>query len=71
MEIDDDDLVWVEDLSLLTLKPILYACNVSEDDAKDGNAYVEQIRKIADDEGAEVLVISAKIESEIVQLDPE
>ncbi|MEJ6694370.1 MAG: redox-regulated ATPase YchF [Chitinophagales bacterium] len=71
LEIDDDDLVWVEDLSLLTLKPILYACNVSEDDAKDGNAYVEQIRKIADDEGAEVLVISAKIESEIVQLDPE
>ena len=71
LEIDDDDLVWVEDLSLLTLKPILYACNVSEDDAKDGNAYVEQIRKIADDEGAVVLVISAKIESEIVQLDPE
>ena len=71
LEIDDDDLVWVEDLSLLTLKPILYACNASEDDAKDGNAYVEQIRKIADDEGAEVLVISAKIESEIVQLDPE
>ncbi|MDC3209600.1 redox-regulated ATPase YchF [Chitinophagales bacterium] len=71
LEIDNDDLVWVEDLSLLTLKPILYACNVSEDDAKDGNTYVEQIRKIADDEGAEVLVISAKIESEIVQLDPE
>ncbi len=71
LKIDDDDLVWVEDLSLLTLKPILYACNVSEDDAKAGNAFVEKIRKIADDEGAEVLVISAKIESEIVQLDPE
>ncbi len=71
LEIDKDDLVWVEDLSLLTLKPILYACNVSEDDAKDGNTYVEQIRKIAEAEGAEVLIISAKIESEIVQLDPE
>ena len=71
LEIDKDDLVWVEDLSLLTLKPILYACNVSENDAKDGNTYVEQIRKIAEAEGAEVLIISAKIESEIVQLDPE
>jgi GTP-binding protein YchF len=71
LEIDEDDLIWVEDLSLLTLKPTLYACNVSEDDAKEGNHYVEQIRKIADEEGAEVLVISAKIESEIVLLDPE
>ncbi len=71
LEIDEDDLIWVEDLSLLTLKPTLYACNVSEDDAKEGNDYVEQIRKIADEEGAEVLVISAKIESEIVLLDPE
>lgn len=71
LAIDEDDLKHVEDLNLLTIKPVLYACNVSEADAKDGNAYVEQIRKIADDEGAEVLVISAKIESEIVQLDPE
>jgi GTP-binding protein YchF len=71
LEIEEDDLIWVEDLSLLTLKPTLYACNVSEDDAKEGNDYVEQIRKIADEEGAEVLVISAKIESEIVLLDPE
>jgi GTP-binding protein YchF len=71
LEIEEDDLIWVEDLSLLTLKPTLYACNVSEDDAKEGNHYVEQIRKIADEEGAEVLVISAKIESEIVLLDPE
>ena len=71
LEVDEDDLKHVEDLALLTIKPVLYACNVSEDDAKDGNAYVEEIRKIAIEEGAEVLVISAKIESEIVQLDPE
>ena len=67
--IEEDDLKYVEDLSLLTLKPVLYACNVSEEDAKSGNAYVEKIRAIADAEGAEVLVISAKIESEIVLLD--
>ena len=64
--IDEDDLRFVEDLNLLTLKPVLYACNVSEADAKDGNEYVGQIKKIAAAEGAEVLVISAKIESEIV-----
>lgn len=69
--IEEDDLKFVEDLNLLTLKPVLYACNVSEADAKDGNAYVDEIRKIAVTEGAEVLVISAKIESEIVQLDAE
>ncbi|MCB9257087.1 MAG: redox-regulated ATPase YchF [Chitinophagales bacterium] len=71
LALEEDDLKFVEDLNLLTLKPVLYACNVSESDAKDGNEYVEQIRKIAQEEGAEVLVISAKIESEIVQLDPE
>lgn len=71
LEIDEDDLKFVADLSLLTLKPVLYACNVSEEDAKSGNEYVEKISAIAAKEGAEVLVISAKIESEIVQLDPE
>ncbi len=71
LEVDEDDLKHIEDLNLLTIKPVLYACNVSESDAKEGNAYVEQIRKIAAEEGAQVLVISAKIESEIVQLDAE
>lgn len=71
LEIDKEDKKYIEDLNLLTDKPVLYACNVSEADAKNGNAYVEQIKKIAKEEGAEVLVISAKIESEIVQLEPD
>jgi ribosome-binding ATPase len=69
--LDEDDKKVVEDLNLLTAKPVLYACNVDEASAVSGNQYSELIKKIAEEEGAQVLVISAKIESEIVQLDPE
>lgn len=64
-----DELAAVKDLFLLTSKPILYVCNVDEVSAKTGNAYVEQVRKAVADEEAEVLVISAKIESEISELE--
>jgi len=57
------------ELFLLTTKPILYVCNVDEASAKDGNAYVEQVREAVKDENAQVLVISAKIESEIAELE--
>ncbi len=57
------------DLFLLTSKPILYVCNVDEASAKDGNQYVEQVREAVKDEDAQVLVISAKIESEIAELE--
>ena len=64
-----DELAAVKDLFLLTSKPILYVCNVDEANAKSGNAYVEQVRQAVADEEAEVLVISAKIESEISELE--
>lgn len=64
-----DELAAVKDLFLLTSKPILYVCNVDEASAKSGNAYVEQVRQAVADEEAEVLVISAKIESEISELE--
>jgi len=69
--LDDDDKKAVEDLNLLTAKPVLYACNVDEKSAVTGNEYTKLIEKIAKEEGAQYLIISAKIESEIVQLDPE
>ena len=59
----------LHDLFLLTSKPILYVCNVDEASAKDGNQYVEQVREAVKDEDAQVLVISAKIESEIAELE--
>lgn len=57
------------DLFLLTNKPVLYVCNVDEASAASGNAYVEQVREAIKDEGAELLVVAAKIESEIAELE--
>ena len=71
LEIDEDSQLVIKDLNLLTIKPVLYACNVDENSAKNGNKYVEQLIAIAKEEGAEILVISAKIESEIVLMDKE
>ena len=57
------------DLFLLTAKPVLYVCNVDEGSAVSGNAYVEQVKEAVKHENAEVLVIAAKIESEIAEFD--
>lgn len=72
MEFSDETEVFVQSLNLLTFKPVLYAANVAEDDlAADGadNAYVNQIRELAKNEGSEVFVVCAKIEEEIAALD--
>jgi GTP-binding protein YchF len=58
-------------LQLLTGKPVLYVCNVNEDDAATGNALTEKVAERAKTEGARTVVISAAIESEIAQLSPE
>ena len=55
---------------LLTMKPVVYVANVSETDVVKGNAYVEEVKKIAFQEGSEVLTICAKIEEELAELDP-
>ncbi|MDR2424109.1 MAG: redox-regulated ATPase YchF [Prevotellaceae bacterium] len=54
---------------LLTDKPVLYVCNVDEASAVNGNAHVERFREAVASEDAEILVIAAKIESEIAELD--
>jgi len=58
-----------QELSLLTDKPVLYAANVAEDDLPDGNAYVDVVRTIAEDEGAEVVVVCAQVEAELAELE--
>ena len=58
-----------KDLFLLTNKPVMYVCNVDEASAKSGNAYVDKVREAVKDENAEILVIAAKIESEIAELE--
>ncbi|WP_166334221.1 redox-regulated ATPase YchF [Sphingobacterium chungjuense] len=67
--LQEEDLEFVEELSLLTSKPVLYVCNVEEASVNTGNAYVERVKEAVKDENASVLVISAQIESEIAQLE--
>jgi len=64
-----DDFDFIEDLGLLTQKPVMYVCNVDEASVINGNKYVDLVKANVADEKAEVLVISAKIESEIAELD--
>ena len=69
---DEEEQLLLRDLPLLSLKPILYAANISEDAIGGAeNDYVRTIRQYAAEEGAEVVVISAKIEEEIAVLDDE
>ena len=64
-----EDEKLAKELYLLTDKPVMYVCNVDENSAKDGNKFVEQVKEAVKDEDAEILVIAAKIESEIAELE--
>lgn len=72
MDITDDETEMLTDVSLLTLKPVIYAANVAEEDyakPEDDNPFVCQIKEFAQTENSEVMVISARIEEEIAELD--
>jgi GTP-binding protein YchF len=71
MVFDSDEADYVNHLFLLTSKPVMYCANVSEDGISsiDQNPYVAKVREIAATENSEVIVICAKIEEEIAQLD--
>ena len=72
MELTEDELDMIKELNLLTLKPVLYVANVSEDEAATAdtdNVYVQQVKEYAAKEGSEVVTISAKVEEEIAELD--
>ena len=64
-----DEQTLANELFLLTSKPVMYVCNVDEASAVNGNKYVEHVRNAVKDENAEVLVVAAKIESEIAELE--
>lgn len=72
VELTADELELVKEMNLLTLKPILYVANVSEDEVATAfaeNPYVQKVKEFAAQEGAEVVAISARVESEIAELD--
>lgn len=69
VEVADEDLAAFQQLQLLTSKPVLYVCNVGEDDAAEGNEHAAAVAAMAEAQGAGHVVISARIEEEISQLD--
>ena len=64
-----DEQKIAHDLFLLTSKPVMYVCNVDEASAVKGNKYVDAVREAVKDENAEILVVAAKIESEIAEFE--
>ena len=69
--VDEENQVHIDDLFLLTSKPVLYVCNVDDDSANTANAYVKQVQEALKDDDSEVLVIAAKLEAEIAELEDE
>lgn len=68
VELTDEEELAIKPLGLLTRKPIIYAANVSEDDLAAGNEWVEKVRAIAADENAQVVIVSAQVEAELIEL---
>ena len=68
-DISDDEQTLFRQLQLLTSKPVLYVCNVEEDNAAEGNEHSAKVASMAAEKGAEAVIISAKIESEIALMD--
>ncbi len=69
VELDKEDLKLVEELNLLTIKPVLYVCNVDEKSAVTGNAHTEAVKAAIADEHAGMLIIAAATEADIAELE--
>ncbi len=71
VDVDEEDAKVWKNLQLITTKPVLYVCNVGEDEASEGNANSAKVAEMAASQGMGHVIISAKIEEEISQLEPE
>jgi GTP-binding protein YchF len=69
LEVKEEDKKHVDDLFLLTMKPVMYVCNVDEKSAISGNKYVEKVREFFKGRDAEILVIAGATEAEIAELE--
>ena len=67
--VNEEEEALAHDLFLLTNKPVMYVCNVDDASAVNGNKYVDAVREAVKDEQAEILIISAKTEAEIAEMD--
>jgi GTP-binding protein YchF len=66
---DEDEQKWLKGAQFITAKPVLYVCNVAEEEAVEGNVYSKKVHDLAEKQGAQAVNICASIESEIAQLD--
>ncbi|MDD6603515.1 MAG: redox-regulated ATPase YchF [Eubacteriales bacterium] len=74
IDISDDEAEYLKEVSLLTIKPVIYACNMGENDFESGienNKYYQIVTEIANTEGAETFPICAEMEAEIAELEPD
>lgn len=71
LEITKEELELIKVYQLLTIKPMIFAANVSEDDLATGNEYVERVKAYAKDLNTEVVIVSAKVEAELQEMDDE
>ncbi|MDC1237732.1 redox-regulated ATPase YchF [Polaribacter sp.] len=69
LSFNEKEQEFVQSLQFITAKPVLYVCNVDEDSAVSGNAYVEKVREAVKDENAEVIVLAVGTEADITELD--
>jgi len=72
LELNNEEKAAIYDCHFITLKPVLYVCNVDEEGMKAGNAYVKTVRELAAEEGSVAVVICGKFEAELIAIeDPE
>lgn len=67
----EDKAKFVDDIFLLTDKPMMYVCNVDEDSAVNGNDYVNQVKEALKDQNAEIIVVAGALEADISELETE
>jgi ribosome-binding ATPase YchF (GTP1/OBG family) len=67
--LDEEEELAIKSLGLLTRKKMIYAANVADVDLATGNAMVDKLKKVAEKEGAEVVIAFAQVEAELVELD--
>jgi hypothetical protein len=65
---NEDEMFWLRDIHLITRKPVMFIANTDEAGVQHGNAYIDEVKKIAQGEGAKVVPICAKIEMELAEL---
>lgn len=70
-DLSDDEVAAIYDCHLITMKPMMYVCNVDEDGIQNGSSHVEVVRKIAEEQGSDVVVICGKFEADLAEMESE